>query len=62
VRQELAPGKAGRDDRRSGLASFVQFTDLHITDTQSPVRFEYLHSFTGSAHHKRHWGSCPRRH
>ncbi|WP_116045428.1 TIGR03767 family metallophosphoesterase [Amycolatopsis palatopharyngis] len=50
VRQDLTPAKAGRDDRRTAVASFVQFTDLHITDTQSPVRFEYLHSFTGSAH------------
>lgn len=28
VREELARGKSGRDDRRDGLASFVQVTDL----------------------------------
>ncbi|OZM70601.1 metallophosphoesterase [Amycolatopsis antarctica] len=50
VRQDLVPGKDGRDDRRVPLASFVQFTDLHITDTQSPARFEYLHPFASGAH------------
>ncbi|GAA1971418.1 TIGR03767 family metallophosphoesterase [Amycolatopsis minnesotensis] len=50
VRQELAAGKDGRDDRRTAKASFVQFTDLHITDAESPARFEYLHPLIGSAH------------
>ncbi|TVT57859.1 TIGR03767 family metallophosphoesterase [Amycolatopsis rhizosphaerae] len=50
VREDLVAGRAGRDDRRTGLASFVQFTDLHITDTESPARFEYLHDLIGSAH------------
>lgn len=50
VREELAAGKAGRDDRRTALGAFAQFTDLHVTDTQSPVRFEYLHPLLGSAH------------
>ncbi|WP_158881751.1 TIGR03767 family metallophosphoesterase [Amycolatopsis anabasis] len=50
VREELAPAKAGRDDRRTARASFVQFTDLHITDAESPARFEYLHPLIGSAH------------
>jgi metallophosphoesterase (TIGR03767 family) len=50
VRNELAAGAAGRDDRRTGLASFVQFTDLHLADTESPVRFEYLAPFIDSAH------------
>lgn len=50
VRTELAAGAAGRDDRRTGLASFVQFTDLHLADTESPVRFEYLASYIDSAH------------
>ncbi|MGW3175286.1 TIGR03767 family metallophosphoesterase [Streptomyces sp. NPDC001153] len=50
VRAELAGAASGRDDRRTGLASFVQFTDLHLTDTESPVRFEYLARFIDSAH------------
>ncbi|AUG82071.1 metallophosphoesterase [Kitasatospora sp. MMS16-BH015] len=50
VRTELAAASAGRDDRRTGLASFVQFTDLHLADTESPVRFEYLARYNGSAY------------
>jgi metallophosphoesterase (TIGR03767 family) len=50
VRAELAAGSAGRDARRTGLASFVQFTDLHLADTESPVRFEYLAQYIDSAH------------
>jgi metallophosphoesterase (TIGR03767 family) len=50
VRNDLATPKSGRDDRRTALSAFVQFTDLHITDTESPVRFEYLHPYVGSAH------------
>lgn len=42
TRTELAAGHAGRQDRRTVLASFVQLTDLHLTDAQSPLRFEYL--------------------
>lgn len=43
------PPRADRDDRRTPLASFVQFTDLHVVDAQSPMRFEYLHPLIGSA-------------
>lgn len=50
VRGELAAAAAGRDDRRTALASFVQFTDLHLADTESPVRFEYLARYIDSAH------------
>ncbi|WP_020670063.1 TIGR03767 family metallophosphoesterase [Amycolatopsis nigrescens] len=50
VREDLAPASGGRDDRRTALASFVQFTDLHFTDAESPARFEYLHQLVGSAH------------
>src|SRR5882757_10645388 len=50
VRAELAPASSGRDDRRTALAAFVQFTDLHLADTESPVRFEYLAQYLGSAH------------
>ncbi|MFI9273310.1 TIGR03767 family metallophosphoesterase [Kitasatospora sp. NPDC052896] len=42
VRPDLAAAAPGRDDRRTALASFVQFTDLHLVDSESPTRFEYL--------------------
>ncbi|WP_330457859.1 TIGR03767 family metallophosphoesterase [Streptomyces sp. NBC_00820] len=44
VRGELAAAKSGRADRRTALAAFVQFTDLHLMDVQHPLRLEYLRS------------------
>ncbi|NNG38933.1 TIGR03767 family metallophosphoesterase [Flexivirga sp. ID2601S] len=49
VRTDLAAGTARRDDTRVALASFVQLTDLHVIDAQSPMRFEFLRTATGSA-------------
>ncbi len=49
VRGDLAAPKAGRADRRTVLASFVQFTDLHLVDVQHPLRYEYLRAQTASA-------------
>lgn len=49
VRQELATAKSGRETKRSALASFVQITDIHITDVQSPARFEYVHQIQAQA-------------
>ncbi|UKY47617.1 TIGR03767 family metallophosphoesterase [Streptomyces inhibens] len=46
VRPELARAGAGRQDRRTALACFVQFTDLHVSDVQSPLRTEYLRSLS----------------
>lgn len=48
VRTDLAGAQPGRDNRRNPLSSFVQFTDLHLVDVQSPVRFEYLHPQIGA--------------
>ncbi|GGU33556.1 metallophosphoesterase [Streptomyces daghestanicus] len=42
VRTALAPARAGRAGRRTALAAFVQLTDLHLIDTQHPLRLEYL--------------------
>ncbi len=42
LRTELAPARAGRASHRTGLAAVVQLTDLHVTDVQNPLRFEYL--------------------
>jgi len=44
VRGDLAAPKSGRAGRRTALASFVQFTDLHLTDSQHPLRLEYFRS------------------
>ncbi|GGS45438.1 TIGR03767 family metallophosphoesterase [Streptomyces cinerochromogenes] len=44
VRAELAAPKSGRAERRTALAAFVQFTDLHLMDVQHPLRLEYLRS------------------
>ncbi|WP_328939060.1 TIGR03767 family metallophosphoesterase [Streptomyces tauricus] len=49
VREELAPAATGRADRRTPLACFVQFTDLHLTDVQNPLRTEFLRSGGASA-------------
>ncbi|MGW3422788.1 TIGR03767 family metallophosphoesterase [Streptomyces phaeochromogenes] len=49
VRGDLAAPKAGRGERRTALAAFVQFTDLHLVDVQHPLRYEYLRSQTASA-------------
>ncbi|MFI6205105.1 TIGR03767 family metallophosphoesterase [Streptomyces sp. NPDC051041] len=44
VRDDLAAPRAGRADRRTALAAFVQLTDLHLIDVQHPLRLEYLRS------------------
>ncbi|MDF3297550.1 TIGR03767 family metallophosphoesterase [Streptomyces tropicalis] len=44
VRSELAAAKPGRAARRTALAAFVQFTDMHLMDTQHPLRLEFLRS------------------
>ncbi len=49
VRGDLAAAKAGRENRRTPLAAFVQFTDLHLVDVQHPLRYEYLRAQTASA-------------
>ncbi|MEU1528718.1 TIGR03767 family metallophosphoesterase [Streptomyces fagopyri] len=49
VREDIAPPRAGRADRRTPLACFVQFTDLHIADVQNPLRTEFLRSRTPTA-------------
>ncbi len=42
VRAELAPARAGRAARRRPFAAFAHFTDMHVQDTQTPARFEFL--------------------
>ncbi|MEI5103358.1 TIGR03767 family metallophosphoesterase [Streptomyces sp. PmtG] len=49
TRADLAPAHRGREERRTPLAAFVQFTDLHLVDVQHPLRYEYLRAQTASA-------------
>ncbi|MEU1179226.1 TIGR03767 family metallophosphoesterase [Streptomyces sp. NPDC005820] len=42
VRTDLAAAGSGRAGRRTTLAAFVQLTDLHLIDSQHPLRLEYL--------------------
>ncbi|MFF4120615.1 TIGR03767 family metallophosphoesterase [Streptomyces sp. NPDC001714] len=42
LRSDLAAAKSGRASRRTALAAFVQFTDLHLMDVQHPLRLEFL--------------------
>jgi metallophosphoesterase (TIGR03767 family) len=43
LRAELGgTAAAGRAHTRRPIAAFVQLTDIHIQDTQSPARFEFL--------------------
>ncbi|MBT2401968.1 TIGR03767 family metallophosphoesterase, partial [Streptomyces sp. ISL-100] len=49
VRTQLTAARSGRAERRTPLASFVQLTDLHLTDVQHPVRTEYLRAHAPGA-------------
>jgi metallophosphoesterase (TIGR03767 family) len=40
VRDVIVPAQSGRARRRTPLLGFVQFSDVHIVDAQSPMRFE----------------------
>lgn len=42
VRDDLARPRRGRTERRTALAAVVQVTDLHVVDTQNPMRCEFL--------------------
>jgi metallophosphoesterase (TIGR03767 family) len=47
VRDDLgAHAAAGRETRRKTVTSFVQFTDMHLLDTQSPARVEFLDRYS----------------
>ncbi len=50
VRTELT-GPAGQDVRARGkaLLAIGHMTDLHVTDVESPARFEFLNRFAGDA-------------
>ena len=47
VRDDLgATAKAGREKRRETVTSFLQFTDIHALDAQSPARVEFLDRYS----------------
>jgi metallophosphoesterase (TIGR03767 family) len=45
VRGDLTGAIAGREDRRQTILTFVQLTDVHLIDAQSPMRLEYVDRF-----------------
>jgi metallophosphoesterase (TIGR03767 family) len=56
VRTELVGGGPAPSPPadRTPLAALVQLTDLHVTDAECPVRFEYAHPFAGSSAFRPH--------
>lgn len=42
VREELTSALSGRQSTRTSLAYFAHLTDIHLIDTQSPLRAEFL--------------------
>ena len=42
VRTLAAEARPGREGRRRALATIVHLTDIHLIDTQSPARVEFL--------------------
>jgi hypothetical protein len=50
VRSELAAAGAGRAATRETLLAFVQLSDVHILDAQSPLRFESAEDVSSSAY------------
>jgi metallophosphoesterase (TIGR03767 family) len=50
LRDELgATGQRGREGRRTAVLSFVQLTDIHVIDAQSPARVEFLDRYDDDA-------------
>ena len=49
VRDDLgAAPQSGRETRRKAVTSFLQFTDIHVVDAQSPARVEFLDRYSDS--------------
>ena len=47
LREDLkTAARSGRAERRTPLLVFVQFTDIHIIDAQSPARVEFLDRYS----------------
>ncbi|MBB6626535.1 metallophosphoesterase [Nocardioides sp. KIGAM211] len=50
VRATLGTAKSGRQARRTALLAFVQLSDVHIVDAQSPMRLESGEGVSSSAY------------
>ena len=47
VREDLAQAQDGRKDRREALMSVAHLSDIHLADSESPLRVEFLRNLTG---------------
>ena len=57
VRSDLAHASASRGKRRRPLAAFVHLTDVHVQDSQSPGRFEFIDRYRDRAGVPRYGGA-----
>lgn len=58
VRFELAEPRRGREDRREAAGVLVQVSDLHLTDPQNPMRFEYVDRLARNSHRPQELLGC----
>ena len=56
-RTDLARASGSRTSRQRPLAAFVHLTDIHVQDTQSPARFEFIDSYRDGAGVPRYGGA-----
>ncbi len=62
VRHDLGIGaRKGRASRRRPLLALAQFTDIHIQDSQSPARVEFLDRLSDGANGNDVWTSTAAR-
>jgi metallophosphoesterase (TIGR03767 family) len=47
TREDLATAQEGRADRRQALMSVAHVSDIHLADSESPLRIEFLRAMTG---------------
>lgn len=47
VREDLAAAEQGRADRREALMSVAHVSDVHLADSESPLRIEFLRNLQG---------------
>jgi hypothetical protein len=50
VRDDLATPRSGRKGRRAPVLAFVQLSDVHVVDAQSPLRKEMAEALSSSAY------------
>lgn len=49
VREELATAQNGRESRREALMCIAHVSDVHLADSESPLRIEFLRNLKGLA-------------